>query len=339
MWSFRGASGPDVALDLGSTRLRLGDRQGRVIDRPSVLAQRSDADGRKVVAVFEDALQLLGRAPAGTTMVQPIRAGRVDAYDGVRVLVEAALTQVGAVGKAHVLVGIPHGAPETERRALQDVLKQAGAADVTLVSSIVAAAAGAELPLGEAHGAMIVDIGGGRTDVAVVSLGGTVVRRDVQTAGERLDERIAQWLRKQHHMMVGLATANRIKHDVGAVRPGGRTLQTRVRGRDLSSGAPRQLDLRSDDLVPVLGDAIEPVRNAVREVLRETPPELSADIHASGVLLVGGGARLRELDGILRDATGLPFLTIDHPEHAVLRGLRRLMDDPRLLDLAAPAAR
>jgi rod shape-determining protein MreB len=329
---------PTIALDLGSVSTRVvAAERGLVADLPSVVALQDGNDGRRAVAVGGKAHELLGRGVPGLRVVQPIRGGLIEDYEASEHLLRHALEQGGGAAP-RILVAVPFDATETERRALQSAARAAGAAEVEVVAAPLAAAIGAQLHVREPVGAMVVLVGGGRTEIAVVSLGGIVVRRSLRVAGEAMDAHLVAWLRRRHHVMVGAPTAERVKLDVGAARPTERPTQTRIRGRDLSTGAPVVLDVSSNDVADAVREPVERIRDAVLDALRETPPELCADVLASGVILVGGGARLAGLDLVLRDATGLPILHAEHPEHAVAHGLARLLDDAGLHEDVVAAA-
>src|SRR5687768_756225 len=324
------APAADLGVDLGTASTRVVARgRGVVLDVPTVVATAPRARGREVVAIGEDARKMIGRAPEGTKVARPVRGGVVADFEATEQLVRALLLQAGSKGlrKPRLLVGIPSGTTEVERRAVQDSAKAAGAGQVWLVPAPLAAAIGADLPVQEAVGSMIVDVGAGRTHVAVVSLGGLVVRRSLQVAGDQLDEAIAAWIRRKHGLVVGERTAETLKIRVGTVTPElHHDLQMRVRGRDLSTGRPREVDVTADDVCAAIVDAVGNVRKLVLEALQETPPELAADIVDRGVLLCGGTSHLRGLDARLRDDTGLPVLQAEQPTGCVARGLARMLE-------------
>jgi rod shape-determining protein MreB and related proteins len=326
-----GRPAADLGVDLGTASTRVVARgRGVVLDVPSVVATAPRARGREVVAIGEEARKMIGRVPEGTKVSRPVRGGVVADFEATEQLVRALLKQAGGSGlrKPRLLVAIPSGTTEVERRAVQDSAHAAGAGQVWLVPAPLAAAIGADLPVQDAVGSMIVDVGAGRTHVAVVSLGGLVVCRSQQVAGDHLDDAIALWLRTEHALVVGERTAETLKIRVGSVTPEiHHDLQMRVRGRDLPTGRPRELDVASHDVASAIGGAIERVRELVLEALQETPPELAADIVDRGVLLCGGTSHLRGLDARLRDDTGLPVLQAEQPTGCVARGLARMLDE------------
>lgn len=332
MWSTpREPPQVDLGLDLGSTRLRAITREGvLVVDQPSCVAWEEGPSGRRVIAVGDDALARAGTP--GVRVVQPVRGGAWEDWAGVEQLARHALAAAGLAGRAaRVLVAVPGDATETERRALDASLRAAGASATHRVDAVLAAAVGIGAPLETATGSMIVAIGGGRTEAAVLTLDGVAVRRALRVAGEAMDTALVQWLRRQHQVLLPASAAERLKHDVGAARPLDHLLQTRIRARDLGSGQPVLLDVEAGHTAEAMREVVDRIVAGVVEVLRETPPELSADVLERGVLLVGGGARLRGLDAALREATGLVCLLVDEPERAVVAGLGKLLRAPERL--------
>ena len=325
----------EIAIDPGSWTLRVATRGDRAPwSTPSIVARTAGPDGARVALTGGEARSRLESGGGESGAIRPIRGGVVEDWDGVEALLRAGVAQTlgPAAATARALVAIPSDASETERRAWLEVLRAAGLAGGRLVPSGLAAALGAQLPISLATGSMIVVVGAGRTEAIVCSVAGTVVRRSVKVAGEAMDAQIAQWLRRSHNLLVTPPVAERIKIEVGAARPPTHFVQMRVSGRDLATGSPTVFDIHGAHVAEAVREAVERIRDVVLEVLRDTPPELCADLLGSGVFLAGGGARLRELDGVLRDATGLPILLADHPERAVLDGLVKLLGDADLLD-------
>ncbi len=324
----------DLAVDLGTSNTRLALRgKGVVVDQPSVVATTQGPRGREVAAVGEEARRMLGRTPAGTHVVRPVRDGVVADFEATEQLLRHLLQRVPARGllRPRLLVCIPSSTTEVERRAVLESTRAAGGRDVQLVATALAAAVGAGLPVQDPVGNLILDVGGGRIEVAVTSLGGLVVRRSVPVAGDAMDESIRRWLRDARGLQVGERTAEQLKTRIGSALPMVDPPTMRIRGRDLESGSPRELDVDANDLVTALQPVVHRIRDVVLEVLRETPPELSADIVDRGALVCGGGARLHGLTALLRDATGLPVLLADHPDRAVVSGAARMLEDPELL--------
>jgi rod shape-determining protein MreB len=332
----------DLGVDLGTANTRIVARgRGIVLDVPSAVATAARAKGREVVAVGDDAKKMIGRTPEGVRVVRPVRGGLVADFEATEQLLRALLKQVGGSGlrKPRLLVCVPSGTAEAERRAVQESARAAGAGAVLLVPAPLAAALGADLPVNDPVGSMIVDVGGGRTHVAVLSLGGMVVRRSLQVAGDDLDEALMAWLRNTHSLLVGERTAETLKVRVGSLTPAQHTeLRMRIRGRDTATGRPRELDVSAADVATAVAGTIAQVRGVVLEALRETPPELSADIVDRGVLMCGGTSHLRGLDAVLREDTGLAVLQAEHPAHCVIRGAERLLDDAEFLERVASSS-
>ena len=331
----------DLAVDLGSSNTRIVVRgRGVVLDVPTVVATAERSGGRELVAVGEDAHKMIGRAPAGTHVIRPVRGGIVADFEATERLLSALFQRIGSssLRRPRVLVCVPSGATEVERRAIQESVRAAGAGPVLLVASTIAAAIGAELPVRDPVGSMIVDIGGGRTHVAVVSLGGIVVHGTLSSGGGDLDEAIMTWLRDNKGLIIGERTSENLKVRVGSTTPElHRDLRMRIRGRDHDSGRPRELEVTAADLAAAVADTVGQIRRVVLETLGKTPPELSADIIDRGVLTCGGTSRLRGLDTQLREDTGLPVLQAEDPERCVVRGAELLLRDVALLERVAAA--
>ncbi len=330
----------DLGVDLGTSHTRIVARgkAAVLVDVPTVVATAPRARGREVVAVGDDARKMIGRTPEGTRVVRPVRAGVVADFEATEQLLKALLQQVSgrSLRKPRLLVCIPTGTTEVERRAVMDSAKAAGAGAVLLVASPVAAALGVDLPVQEPVASMVVDIGGGRTHVAVTSLGGLVVARSAPIAGDVLDEAIGAWLKDRHGLQVGERTCETLKLRVGTLVPElHHDDRMRVRGRDLGTGRPAELDVTSEDVAEALLGPTNTIRRLVLEALAETPPELAADIVDRGMILCGGTSALRGLDARLRDDTALPVLQAEEPTLAVARGAARLLEETALLERVA----
>lgn len=326
---------PDIAIDLGTSSTRVVARgRGVVLEVPTVVASQAGPRGREIVAVGDEAKKMLGRTPAGTEVIRPLRNGVVADFEATEHLLRELLQRSGyrTLLKPRILVCIPSSHTEVERRAVQESARAAGGRDVSLVPSPMVAAIGAELPVNGPVGSMIVDVGGGRTEVAVVSLGGMVVSQSVRVAGDAMDEAIVAAVRRHHDLLIGERTAEGIKTRIGTAMPIEPALVTRIRGRDMNEGVPREIDLTSTDIAEALAEPIARIRDAVLATLRETPPELAADILQRGIILCGGGSKVRGLDQVLRDATGLPVLQADDAFRCVALGAARLLEDEELHD-------
>lgn len=327
----------DLALDLGSAHTRIVMRgRGVVLDVPTVVATSTRAGSRELVAIGQEAADMMGRAPADTQVARPVRGGVVADFEATERLVRALLEQVGATGlrRPRVLMCVPSGTSDVERRAVQESARAAGAGVVLLVASPIAAALGAELPIRDPVASMIVDIGAGRTHVAILSLGGIVVRGSVPVAGDALDAAIVEWIRVERGLAIGERAAETLKLRVASLMPDPR-LTMRIRGRDESTGRPREEEVVAEDLADAMDPTIQRIRRLVLDTLSQTPPELAADIVDRGLLMCGGTGQLRGLDAILREDTGLPVLRVTEPTRCVARGAERLLDDVELLERVA----
>jgi rod shape-determining protein MreB len=325
----------DLAIDLGSAAARAVVRgRSDVYTVPSAVAIAVAARGREVVAVGEEARKMLGKTPAGTEVVRPVRGGVVADFEATEAVIRKLLEVAGArtLLRPRVLVCVPSSHTEVERRAVQESVRAAGGRDVLLVTSSMAAAIGAGLPVDRPIGNLVVDLGAGRIEAMVSSLGGVVLARDALAGGDAMDAAIGRYLQEEHRLLVGERTCEVVKERVGCATPIDPPLTTRIRGRDLDQGTPREVDLLSDEMATALADIVGRIRDVVLGVLADTPPELASDIIDRGVLLCGGVARLRGLDAVLRDATGLPVLVADHPEECVARGALKILEDSALFD-------
>lgn len=327
----------DLAVDLGSARSRVVVRgQGVVLDVPTVIATADRPGDRALVAIGDEAFQMMGRVPAGTRVVRPVRGGVVADFDATEGLLRALLTEAGGPRRPRVLICVPSGTGDVERRALQESVRAAGAAAVLVVPSPLAAALGAGLPIEEPVASTIIDLGAGRSHVAVLSLGGVVVRGTVPVAGDALDAAIAEWLHRVHGLVVGARTAETLKVRAASLTPAvhpDRSL--RIRGRVERTGRPREVDVTAHDLADALDDPIGRIRRVLLDTLGECPPELAADIVDRGLLLCGGTSHLPGLTDVLRDDVELPVLQVDEPETCVARGAADLLDNLDLLERVA----
>ena len=322
----------EVAVDLGSSNTRVWMRgQPNMVDAPTVVATQAGPHGREVVATGEEARGMLGRAPADTEVVRPVRGGVIADFEATEQLLRTLIRTASSRSllRPRILVCIPSGTTEVERRAVQECARAAGGREVIPVVTSIAAAIGADLPVTEPVGSLIVDIGGGRTGVAVTSLGGVVVGRSVRVGGDAMDEAITHHLRQRHNLVIGPRTAEAIKLEIGGATPNDGEM--RVRGRDMGAGFPREVSLTGEEVAGALAEPITRIRQTVLDTLRETPPELSADIATHGLFLCGGASLLPGLDEVLREATGLPVLRPAEPLLCVINGASKLMHDVLML--------
>ena len=329
----------DVAIDLGTsnTLVWLGGR-GILVDEPSVVAVRQAGSRREVVAIGSEAKQMLGRTPESITAVRPLREGVISDYELAEAMIRYFLVRtLGRRGflKPRVAICIPHGITEVERRVVQDSARTAGAREVFLVYAPLAAALGADLPLMDPRGTLILDIGGGTSEVTVVSLGGVVASQCLRAAGDSMDQAIIAWVRQHHNMLIGERSAEAIKLEVGCARVMNDKAAILVKGRDITSGAPRQATITGRDACEALSGTVALIIEALRTTLASTPPELAADVMDSGIVLVGGGALLDGLAEVLREKTGLPVVLAPSPLRCVALGAGQALENGQVLERVA----
>jgi rod shape-determining protein MreB len=325
----------DLAVDLGTSFTRIHLRNaGPVCEEPTVVALHTDRGGRRrVTAIGTAARPMLGRTPDDIQAIQPIRRGRVADFEVAEALLLHLVRRVhGRNGwmRPRMVVAVPHHASDMEVRAVRDSCESAGAREVQLVPRPIAAALGAQLPIHEPSGTLVVDVGGGSTEVSVLSLSGVVSCHTVDGGGEGMDEAIIEWLGREKRLLVGQPSAERLKIELGtASHPDPRRTAV-VKGRCLRRGVPRAETVSAVDVHQALLPHVEAIAAAVRTAIEDAPPELGSDIVDHGVVLTGGGAALDGLDRALRDRTGLPVVCAENPERAVITGIGRVLDEPGL---------
>ncbi|HET8678560.1 MAG TPA: rod shape-determining protein [bacterium] len=324
-----GRIGRDMGIDLGTANTLVYVRRvGIVIREPSVVAKRVE-DGQ-VLAVGEEAKRMIGRTPGDIVATRPLRDGVIADFDTTAKMLSYFIRKA-ANGRMwirpRVVVGIPSGCTEVEKRAVIDATIQAGARDAYLIEEPMAAAIGAGLPVSEPVGSMIVDIGGGTTEVAIISLGGIVTSRSIRVAGDELDEAIIQYARRAYNLLIGERSAEEIKIAIGSAFPGREESAVDVRGRDLVSGLPRTVRMTSAEIREAMAEPVQQVVDAVKQTLERTPPELAADIVDRGIIMAGGGALLRGIDRLLAEETGMPVSLTDDPLGAVVMGTGRALEE------------
>jgi len=331
----------DVGIDLGTANTLVFVRgQGVVLDEPSVVAVKTSGARREVVAVGARARAMLGRTPRGVEVHRPLRDGVIADFEVAQDMVEHLLRRVvgpRVVVRPRVVICVPCGATSMERRAIAEAAERTGVRSVALIDEPVAAALGADLPIAEPRGSMVVDVGGGTTEVAVLSLGGVSYAASARVGGDAMDEAIVAWVRQERGVLLGLAAAERLKHEAGAARPpadGGPGSVVRARGLDLVGGLPTELELSERDVAESLARPVAAIVDAVRQALAQTPPDLAADVAEAGLHLMGGGALLRGLDRVLAEATGLEVGVVDDPRTCVARGTGRALEDASLAEAA-----
>ncbi len=331
--SMMSAFSQDLAIDLGTANTCVFARgRGIVVNEPSIVALNK-TNGR-IEAVGSDAKEMLGRTPGTITAIRPMRDGVIADFDAA----EKMLTHF--IRKAHkrsgwlrprVIIGVPSEITQVERRAVKDSAMRAKASEVHLVEEAMAAAIGAGMPITEAAGNMVVDIGGGTTDIAVISLAGVVYGKSVRIAGNELDEAIIQYARKAHSLLIGERTAEQIKIEIGSAAALDQPLTMEVKGRHVSEGRPKTVTMNDEEIRKALSEPVRSIVQAVHDALERIPPELSADIFDRGIILTGGGSQLKNLDRRLRDETGLPVQMAEDPLTSVVLGAGRMLSDFPLL--------
>ncbi len=326
----------DLAIDLGTANtLIYAKGKGIVLCEPSVVAVRKDPrGGKRVVAVGREAKDMLGRTPGSITAIRPMKDGVIADFEVTEAMLRYFITRAHnrkTLVHPRIIICVPFGITEVEKRAVRESAESAGAREVYLIEEPMAAAIGAGLPITEPSGNMIVDIGGGTTEVAVISLAGIVFSKSVRVGGDKMDEAIIQHMKRKYNLLIGERTAEQIKCTIGTAYPTKDVMTMDVKGRDLVAGLPKTLEINSDEIRDSLQEPINAIVEAVRIALERTPPELSADIVDKGIVLAGGGSLLKNLDILLREETGLPIMLAEDPLTAVVLGSGRALDEVDLL--------
>jgi len=327
----------DLAIDLGTANTLVYVKgEGIVCNEPSVVAVQRDArGGRRVLAVGAEAKKMVGRTPGNIFAIRPLRDGVIADFEITEAMLRAFIRKSHNNRKTFVypriIICVPFGITEVEKRAVTESAESAGAREVYLVEEPMAAAIGAGLPITEPTGNMIVDIGGGTTELAVISLAGVVFSRSVRVAGDKMDEAIAQYIKRKYNLLVGERTAELIKITIGSAYPGNEIQTMEVKGRDLVNGVPKTVEICDEEIRDSLLEPINQIVETVRIGLERTPPELASDIIDRGIVIAGGGALLRNLDVLLREETGLPVMLADDPLTAVVVGAGKVLDELSLL--------
>ncbi len=318
----------DMAVDLGTANTLIHVRgRGIVLNEPSVVAIRQEggSSGRKVIQeVGLAAKQMLGRTPGNITAIRPMKDGVIADYTVTEQMLKQFIRKVNPPrlfsANPRIVISVPCGSTQVERRAIREAAIGAGARKVELIEEPMAAAIGADLPVETPTGSMVVDIGGGTTEVAVISLGGVVYSNSVRVGGDKFDEAIINYIRRNYGMMVGEATAELIKTQIGSAYPGSEVRDIEVKGRNLAEGIPRSFTISSNEIMEALTEPLNNIVSAVKTALEHTPPELGADIAEMGMVMTGGGALLRDIDRLLMEETGLSVVVADDPLTCVVRG-------------------
>lgn len=331
---FRGLFSNDLSIDLGTANTLIYVRgQGIVLNEPSVVAIRQDrgrGGPRSVAAVGSEAKRMLGRTPAAITTVRPLKDGVIADFSMTEEMLKQFIRKVHRSRffrpSPRVLVCVPCGSTQVEQRAIKESAESAGARDVFLIEEPMAAAIGAGIPVHDARGSMVLDIGGGTSEVAVISLNGIVYSQSVRIGGDRFDEAIINYVRRNHGTLIGESTAERIKLEVGCAYPQDDVREIQVSGRNLAEGVPRMFTVNSNEILEALSEPLSGIVSAVRSALEQTPPELCSDVAERGIILTGGGALLRDFDRLISEETGLHVQVADEPLTCVARGGGRALE-------------
>jgi len=326
----------DLAIDLGTANTLVYVKgKGIVLTEPSVVAVHLDSRGvKKVLAVGTEAKNMLGRTPGNIVAIRPLRDGVIADFDITEAMLRHFILMVHnrrALVRPRIIVSIPSGITQVERRAVKETVESAGAREIFLIEEPMAAAIGAGLPITEPISSMVVDIGGGTTEVAVISLSGIVYAKSVRVAGDRMDEEIVQYMRRKFNLLIGERSAEMIKTTIGCAYPRPELIKVDVKGRDLISGIPKIVEINSEEIREAIMEPVSLIIDAVKDALENTPPELAGDIVDRGIMLTGGGALLRGLDALIREETGLPVTIADDPLSAVVRGAGMALDQLDIL--------
>ncbi len=323
----RGLFSNDLSIDLGTANtLIYVPGQGIVLNEPSVVAIKEDRirGAKTIAAVGNDAKSMLGRTPGNITAIRPLKDGVIADFAVtermLRFFIEKVHENKLLRPSPRILICVPCGSTQVERRAIRESAAMAGAREVYLIEEPMSAAVGAGLPVDEAHGSMVLDIGGGTSEVAVISLNGIVYSASVRIGGDRFDEAIINYVRRNYGTLIGEATAERIKHEVGAAYPGTEVREIQITGRNLAEGVPRSFSLNSNEILEALQEPLSGIVGSVKVALEQTPPELGADVANRGIVLTGGGALLKDIDRLIAEETGLPVYIADDPLTCVARG-------------------
>jgi rod shape-determining protein MreB len=331
--------GLDIGIDLGTASVLVYIRgKGIVLREPSVVAIERDSD--RMLAVGEEARKMLGRTPGNIVAIRPLKDGVISDYQITERMLKYFINKVtkghfSRVFKPRMVVCVPSGVTEVEKRAVKDAADQAGAGKTYLIEEPIAAAIGAGIDISKACGSMVVDIGGGTTDIAVISLGGTVVSTSIKLAGDKFDEAIMRYMRKKYNIMIGERTAEDIKINIGTAFPRPEEITMDVRGRNLISGLPRTITVTSTEIMEALEEPVTNIVESVRSVLERTPPELAADISDRGIVLTGGGALIYGLDKLLQEKTGINVILAEDAISCVAIGTGKVLENIEIIEQAA----
>jgi len=329
----------DLAIDLGTANTLVFIKgKGIVCNEPSVVAIRRDT--KKLIAVGSEAKKMLGKTPYDIVAIKPLKDGVIADFDATEEMLKYFISKVHnrrSFVSPRIIIGVPSGITQVEQRAVKDAAQSAGAREVYLVREPMAAAIGVGLPVGEPSGNMIVDVGGGTTDIAVISLDGVVYSKAVRVGGDKMDEAIIAYTKRKYNLMIGDRTAEQIKIEIGSAFNTGSNDQRvmEIKGRDLISGIPKTITINEAEVREAISEPVNIILDTIKVILENTPPELAADIVDKGIVLAGGGALLRGLDLLIREETGLPVIVAEDPLTAIVRGVGKMLDELDLLKRVA----
>ncbi len=323
----------DIGIDLGTANTLVHVKgKGIVVREPSVVAMNSKSG--EILAVGDDAKSMIGRTPGNIVAIRPMKDGVIADFDVTQTMLKYFIRRAiskGMISKPRVVICVPSGVTEVEKRAVEEATIQAGAKEAYLIEEPMAAAIGANLPVEEPSGSMVVDIGGGTSEVAVISLGGIVTSKSLRVAGDEFDESIVHYIKKEYNLMIGERTAEEIKMAIGAAYPKPKEEKLEIRGRDLITGLPKNLAVTSAEISEALKEPINSVVDSIKLTLEKTPPELAADIMDRGIMLTGGGALLSGLDRLIKEETGMPVSIAENPLDCVAIGTGKVLEEIEIL--------
>ncbi len=326
---FFGLGSKDIGIDLGTANILVTLRgKGIVLNEPSVVAV--DKKTQKILATGHEAKEMLGRTPAQIKAIRPMKDGVIADFTATQLLLKSIIYKICQrynAGKPRVVVGVPSGITEVEERAVEEAVLQAGAKEVYLMEEPMAAAIGASLDIAEPSGNIIVDIGGGTTEVAVISLGGVVVSNSIRIAGDDLDEEIVNFVKREMNLAIGNTTAEQVKKEIGCAMPLVTELSMEISGRDLTTGLPETKTINSTQVEEAISESIEKIVEIIKQTLERTPPELSSDIMEKGIVLSGGGALIKNLDKLIASRTEMPVYIAEDPLECVVKGTGKTLED------------
>jgi rod shape-determining protein MreB and related proteins len=333
--SFRGFFSSDLAIDLGTANTLVYVRdKGIVLNEPSVVAIRHEPgsrNSRSILAVGQEAKKMLGRTPGNIQAIRPMKDGVIADFTVTGEMLKYFIRRVHETRmfqpSPRIIICVPCGSTQVERRAIRESAMSAGAREVYLIEEPIAAAIGAELPIAEPTGSMILDIGGGTTEVGIISLGGIVYSHSLRVAGDRMDESIIGYIRRKYGILIGEATAERVKNEIGTAWQDSEIKTMEIKGRHIADGVPRTLALDSKEIYTAISEDLADIVMAIKEALEQTPPELGADVAEKGLVITGGGTLLRDIDRMLAEQTGLPIIKTEDPLTCVVRGCGRALQE------------